>query len=318
MSYSFLARATLQGVWMTWTLSMTELVHRTVRLNEPMGPHTTYRVGGRVRTYVDVTTQQGLAESIDQWSSDDTVRVVGNGSNLLVADGDHDISVLHLRDELTQITWEFDGDEVVVVAGAGLDLPVASRKLAAAGVRGFEWAVGVPGTFGGAIAMNAGGHGADMAASVEKVWLWRDGVRREVAASELCFGYRHSALSAGDVVESVQLRLHRGEVDEAKQEISSIVSWRREHQPGGANAGSVFRNPEGDSAGRLLEAAGLKGLRLGTAQISTKHANFIIADANGSANDVFNLMRVARDRVLATSGVTLIAETRLWGFGEAL
>jgi UDP-N-acetylmuramate dehydrogenase len=271
-----------------------------------------------VRTYVDVTTQQGLAESIDQWSSGDTLRVVGNGSNLLVADGDHDISVLHLRDELTQITWEFDGDEVVVVAGAGLDLPVASRKLAAAGVRGFEWAVGVPGTFGGAIAMNAGGHGADMAASVEKVWLWRDGVRREVAASELCFGYRHSALSAGDVVESVQLRLHRGEVDEAKQEISSIVSWRREHQPGGANAGSVFRNPAGDSAGRLLEAAGLKGLRLGTAQISTKHANFIIADANGSANDVFSLMRVARDRVLATSGVTLIAETRLWGFGEAL
>ena len=289
----------------------------TVLENEPMGPHTTYRVGGTVSQFVTVSSEAQLASAIATWNGSD-VRVVGNGSNLLVADGSHDWVVLHLTGELATLTWERNGDYVDVVAGAGLDLPIAARQLAAAGITGFEWAVGVPGTFGGAIAMNAGGHGSDMAASVVSIRCWRDGQSIELSAEELAFGYRHSSLRSSDVVSSVRLLLAPGDSANAKETLKGIVAWRRAHQPGGANAGSVFRNPSGDSAGRLLDAAGAKGLRVGTAIVSTKHANFIIADEGGRAGDVFALMRLLRDRVREETGVTLVAETRLWGFGEEL
>jgi UDP-N-acetylmuramate dehydrogenase len=204
-----------------------------------------------------------------------------------------------------------------VVAGAGLDLPVAARRLAGEGVVGFEWAVGVPGTFGGAVAMNAGGHGSDMKASVRGVEVWSDGRRQWRDSHEMAFSYRSSALKPGEIVTRVELGLHRGDVDRARAQISDIVRWRREHQPGGANAGSVFRNPEGDSAGRMIEAAGLRGYRLGSATVSDKHANFIIADAGGAAGDVMALMRHVRSSVGEATGVWLETEHRLVGFGEA-
>ena len=289
----------------------------TMMENESMGPHTTYRVGGTVSRFVSLTTHDELA-AVQAWGASSTVRVVGNGSNLLVADGHHDLVVLHLTGELASLSWEFRDGEVDVVAGAGLDLPIAARQLSAAGITGFEWAVGVPGTFGGAIAMNAGGHGSDMAASVVSIRCWRDGADVELAASDLDFGYRHSSLRSTDIVSSVRLRLTPGNPSVAKETLKGIVSWRRAHQPGGANAGSVFRNPPGDSAGRLLESVGAKDLRVATASVSTKHANFIIADEGGRANDVFALMRRMRYRVREETGVTLVAETRLWGFEEEL
>ena len=297
---------------------MSNVADLTVLENEPMGPHTTYRVGGSVAQFVTVSNEHQLATVIGLWGGTHDLRVVGNGSNLLVADGAHDVVVVRLAGELSSLTWNMHEDHVDVVAGAGLDLPIAARQLAAAGITGFEWAVGVPGTFGGAVAMNAGGHGSDMAASVVAIRCWRDGVAVELAAAEMAFGYRHAPLRPGDVVSSVQLRLAPGDAATAKETLKGIVSWRRAHQPGGANAGSVFRNPIGDAAGRLLESVGAKGLRVGTAIVSTKHANFIIADEDGRANDVFALMRVLRDRVQEETGITLVAETRLWGFGEEL
>ncbi|HEY5439044.1 MAG TPA: FAD-binding protein, partial [Acidimicrobiales bacterium] len=198
--------------------------------------------------------------------------------------------------------------------GAGLDLPIASRRLAKAGVVGFEWAVGVPGTFGGAVAMNAGGHGSDMRASVEAVEVWRDGVMRTWGRDELGLDYRTSALGRRDIVTRVRLVLAKGDVNEAQERIRDIVRWRREHQPGGANAGSAFRNPEGDYAGRLIDEAGCRGQRWGSAVVSEKHANFIIADAGGRANDVFELLRTVRERVFDVSGVTLESEHRFLGF----
>jgi UDP-N-acetylmuramate dehydrogenase len=129
-------------------------------------------------------------------------------------------------------------------------------------------------------------------------------------------GYRTSALRDGDVVLSVRLTLGRGDAELAKARVSEVVRWRREHQPGGANAGSVFRNPPDDAAARLIEDAGCKGLRLGSAHVSEKHANFIQADVDGSANDVFALIARVRDRVAAASGVTLLTENRFLGFEE--
>jgi len=284
--------------------------------NEQMGSHTTYRVGGSVASFTTLSSTEDLLA----WENPagHEVRVVGNGSNLLVADGTHDIAVLHCAGALAEVRWSEHDGGVTVVAGAGMDLPRAARLLAADGISGFGWAVGVPGTFGGAVAMNAGGHGSDMAASVTSVTLWRSGALCEIAASELAFGYRTSAISEVDIVLSVTLELQRGDVAVEAELLRSIVRWRREHQPGGANAGSVFRNPPGDSAGRLIDAVGARGLRIGSAVVSPKHANFIIADRDGAANDVYSLMRVVRQRVFDETGLWLQPETKLWGFEEAL
>ena len=157
-----------------------------------------------------------------------------------------------------------------------------------------------------------------MAASVRSVTLWRQGGIVVVSADDLGFGYRTSTIKPDDLVLSVTLGLQRGDASHEAETVRSIVRWRREHQPGGANAGSVFRNPPGDSAGRLIDAAGARGRRIGTAVVSMKHANFIIADAGGSANDVFALMRDVRQRVFDDAGVWLEPETKLWGFEEAI
>jgi UDP-N-acetylmuramate--alanine ligase len=283
----------------------------------PLGARTTYRVGGSVAALLTLSRDEELEEFSSRLaSSTRPIMTIGNGSNLLVADGRHDVVAVHLDGDFTELEVNDEDGAVRVVAGAGLDLPVAARRLAGEGVVGFEWAVGVPGTFGGAVAMNAGGHGSDMQASVVRVEVWTRGQRSWRGAAEMDFSYRHSSLQPGDIVTRVELRLQRGDPTLARERISEIVRWRREHQPGGANAGSVFRNPEGDSAGRLIEAAGLKGFRLGTAMVSDKHANFIIADPWGSANDVIALMRHVRAAVGAASGVWLESEHHLLGFEE--
>jgi UDP-N-acetylmuramate dehydrogenase len=240
--------------------------------------------------------------------------VLGNGSNLLVADGEHDVLGVHLVGEFEELRTRDEGDVVVVDAGAGLDLPIAARRLAKSGVVGFEWAVGVPGSFGGAAVMNAGGHGSDMNESLVSVTVWHDGETRTWSKELLDYGYRTSALRGDDLVTAVRLHLRAGDSETAQERIREIVRWRREHQPGGANAGSAFRNPEDDYAGRLIEAAGCKGMRLGTAVVSEKHANFIIADTDGRANDVYELLTTVRALVKERSGVELVSEHRFLGF----
>ena len=196
---------------------------------------------------------------------------------------------------------------------------MVARRSAKAGLTGFEWAVGVPGSIGGAVRMNAGGHGSDMAATLRTIRVvdlanGEDGaVPATLAATDLDLGYRRSAVRPTQVVVEAELALVSGDAAQAEAEIAAIVRWRRENQPGGTNAGSVFTNPEGDSAGRLIDAAGAKGLRVGTAAVSDKHANFIQADAGGRADDVLALMREVAARVEATSGVRLHPETRLVG-----
>ena len=287
-----------------------------VEEHAPLGARTTYRVGGSVRLLVTLSSLADLSELGALMSATGLgILCVGNGSNLLVEDGEHDVLVVHLVDELATLTWHDEGDVVVVDAGAGLDMPIAARRLAKDGVVGFEWAVGVPGTFGGGVAMNAGGHGADLAGSIEQATIWTDGSTRTWTKDELALGYRSSALHVGDVVLAARLRLSRGDAAEAEARVRDVVRWRREHQPGGANAGSVFRNPPEDHAARLIEAAGCKGLRFASARVSDKHANFIQADATGRADDVFTLLSLVRDRVLEHSGVTLVSEHRFIGFG---
>ena len=301
-------------------MSLEELVKRgagRVVEHAPFGASTTYRVGGTVRALVTLETRADL-EELGPFMADTglVMFTLGNGSNLLVADGEHAVLGVRLGGEFTELEVHDADGHVVVRAGAGLDLPVAARRLAGQGITGFEWAVGVPGTFGGSVKMNAGGHGSDMASSLVEVEVWRRGATTTLSSEALHLGYRTSSLGPDQLVLSATLRLEHGDRVRAQEQIRSIVRWRREHQPGGANAGSVFRNPPGEHAGRLIEAAGCKGLRVGTAAVSAKHANFIIADADGSANDVYELILQIRARVLASSGVLLHCEHRFLGFPD--
>ena len=283
----------------------------------PLGPLSTYRVGGPARRFVEVADVDELARIATALAGrasldDGDVLVVGRGSNLLVADRGVEALVLQLGEGFTSI--EVRGD--VVRAGGATSLPVLARRTVAAGLTGFEWAVGVPGSLGGAVRMNAGGHGADMAASLLGVRVvdLSSGEDVEVDVSALHLGYRRSSLRRSQVVAHADLQLAPGDTAAGEATLSEIVRWRREHQPGGQNAGSVFTNPPGDSAGRLIDAAGAKGLRIGSAAVSDKHANFIQADPGGSADDVAALMAQVRRLVADHSGVQLHPETVMVGF----
>jgi UDP-N-acetylmuramate dehydrogenase len=294
-----------------------------VEVDAPVGPLTTYRVGGRAAVLVTVTDVVALGRLAAVVAAHGAGRalavlVVGRGSNLLVADAGFPGVALRLGPafETVDIDEAGAGETVPVRVGGSASLPVVARRTVAAGLTGFEWAVGVPGSVGGAVRMNAGGHGADMAGSLASVTVvdLSAGTTTERSAASLALGYRRSALAAHEVVAAAELRLAPGDPVAGEAALAEIVRWRREHQPGGQNAGSVFTNPPGDSAGRLVEAAGCKGLRIGTAEVSPKHANFIQADAGGSADDVRALMEEVRRRVAERFGVVLEAETRLAGF----
>lgn len=283
--------------------------------DHPLGPATTYRVGGPARRLVEVADADELghiAAALAGSVGADDVLVVGKGSNLLVADRGVDALVLQLGEGFAGI----DVRGRTVRAGGAVSLPVLARRSVAAGLAGFEWAVGVPGSVGGAVRMNAGGHGSDMSATLAGVRVvdLASGEDLEMDPASLQLGYRSSSLRGAQVVVHADLRLRPGDREAGESLISEIVRWRREHQPGGQNAGSVFTNPPGDSAGRLIDAAGAKGLRVGTAQVSDKHANFIQADVDGRADDVRSLMVELQRRVHEHAGVELHPETVMVGF----
>ena len=281
-----------------------------------IGEHTTYRVGGAAAVFVTVGGPDDLARvaevlAVTGWP----VLVVGRGSNLLVADAGLPGLAVALDPEPDAYGWiEVDG--TTVRAGGAVALPVLARQSVEAGLTGLEWAVGVPGSVGGGVRMNAGGHGSDMAATLRAAGIHdlRSGTGRSADLADLDYAYRHSAVTSDEIVTGAEFALASGDAGAGRDTIREIVRWRREHQPGGQNAGSVFTNPPGDSAGRLIEAAGLKGRRLRTAMVSPKHANFIQADAGGSADDVLELMTLVQTEVEARTGVHLHPEVRLVGF----
>ncbi len=291
--------------------------------DRPLGALTTYRVGGSAAVFWEARSEDDLlAARRALFGRRVPVLVLGNGSNLLVSDGGFPGLVVHLGPDLSRIDIPSpaigagDGGVTIVRGGGGAGLPVLARRTVEAGLTGLEWAVGVPGSVGGAVRMNAGGHGSDTAAVLAR-YRWVDlahDAGGEDGPDRLAFGYRTSAVSATEVVVWADFALRPGPVDTGRRQLSEIVAWRRQHQPGGSNAGSVFANPDGDSAGRLVEAAGLKGFRLGSARVSEKHANFIQADDGGSADDVRRLMDHVAAVVADRSGVALRPEVRLIGF----
>lgn len=286
-----------------------------IAVGAPLGALTTYRVGGHAALLVEVGSEQDLRSlaavtAAKNWA----ILVLGLGSNLLVGDCGFNGLALRLGSAFAVARIEAP----VVIAGGATPLPVLARQCAGAGLGGFSWAVGVPGTLGGAIRMNAGGHGSDMREVVRRVDIANlaTGESERLGLEDLLLGYRSSALASTQVVVEVEMLLRAGDREHEERLIREVVRWRRRNQPGGANTGSVFMNPPGDFAGRLVEAAGCKGLRHRSASVSEIHANFIQADPGGTAADVLTLMREVARRVEEHSGIRLRPETHLVGFTE--
>lgn len=279
----------------------------------PLSDVTTLKVGGPARVHVEADSDDDLAavgrvcvEHGLPWL------VVGRGSNLLVPDtGWPGITVA-----LGRGFRGYETDGGVVRAGAAEPLPSLAAKLGNEGFVGFAWAAAVPGSLGGAVRMNAGAHGGEMADHLVSADLFRlrSGTRETWPVDTLGLSYRHSELPSDAVVVGAVLRLAHGDAEAVKAEISEIRQWRREHQPiNEPNCGSVFTNPPGDSAGRLIESVGGKGLRIGGARISELHANFIVTDSGAKASEVRALIREVRQRVLDEHGIVLRPEVQMIG-----
>ncbi|HEX5614163.1 MAG TPA: UDP-N-acetylmuramate dehydrogenase [Acidimicrobiia bacterium] len=287
-----------------------------VQRDVPSAEHTTYRCGGPLRVLVradDEADVVALARVLRD-HPDVATLVVGRGSNLLVADDGFPGVAIVLGGALDELA--LDTVHSRVAAGGAVAVPVLARRAGAAGIAGLEFFVGIPGSVGGAVRMNAGGHGRetrDVLRSARVVDL-SDGEVSDWDVDALALGYRRSALTGHHVVVRADFDGHPDEPEACERRISAIVRWRREHQPGGANAGSVFTNPPGDAAGRLIEAAGLKGLRIGGVTVSAKHANFFVADSGARAADVRALVAEVRRRVAEHSGVVLHPELHMVGF----
>jgi UDP-N-acetylmuramate dehydrogenase len=284
-----------------------------VKRDVPLASLTTYRFGGPARFYAELTTRDALDRVLETLAVDPVaVLVVGRGSNLVVSDEGFDGLALKLGGDFLDIS--FGGDEVT--AGGAVPLPRLARAAAKEGRAGLEFLVGVPGSVGGAVAMNAGCFGsetADWLIAAEVVDL-TTGATRMPDRAGLDLRYRHSNVEAHELVVSATFRTASGERASAEEKMRDITRWRKETQPGGTyNAGSVFKNPEGDAAGRLIDTAGLKGLTVGGASVSERHANFFVATEEARAQDVYDLVHVVRARVAAHAGVMLEPEIRFAG-----
>jgi UDP-N-acetylmuramate dehydrogenase len=273
---------------------------------------TTLGTGGRACAFARPESEAEVEELL-HWADERAlgVAVVGLGSNLLAADDGIDLLVLKLAGELGAV--EVDGD--VLRVGGGAANAVALHRARAAGLGGFEFACAIPGTIGGGVWMNGGAYGGDFAGVLERALVATAGGSGWLTPAELGLGYRHSELRHGQVVMRAELRLRPRPPEEIKAEVRELNARRKAAQPTNRRTfGSVFKNPEHElSAGRMLEACGLKGHRIGGAQISPKHANFIENAGGATTAHALALMTEARRRALEQFGVRLEHEVEFLG-----
>lgn len=281
---------------------------------EPLARYTAARLGGPADALVVARTLPDLIFAAHfAWDSGVSYRILGGGANVLVADeGFRGLVIVNHANGVDL------GDDGLVKAESGSNLSTLARRCMKRGLQGLEWAVSVPGTIGGAAINNAGAHGSDMAASVQAVVVHRPGGVTRLVLDDLAYGYRESALKGSStpyLVTSVTLQLEPGADAEALAgQAAEYVAHRKRTQPPGASLGSIFKNPPGDYAGRLIEAAGLKGMSRGGVQISPRHANFFVnTGEGGSAADYFALIQLARAAVQDQFGVLLEPEIELLG-----
>ena len=287
-----------------------------VKISEPLARYTSIKVGGPADFFVEVESDDALAQLLSLLS----LRampfcLLGNGSNVVISDVGVEDVVIHLVGDFKHAEWHEQTNQSWVEAGAAQAVTQLVRQAARRGYGGLEFAEGIPGSVGGALVMNAGAYGSEFEKVVDTVYAMnRQGSPIQFNREQMRFTYRDSHLPPGTVVTRVRLSLHRQESSAVSMKVRELVTKRKGSQPSGyPNSGSMFRNPPGDYAGRLVEAAGLKGKQIGRAQVSPKHGNFIVNLGGASAEDVRQLMELARAEVNAQFGVLLIPEVKLIG-----
>lgn len=282
----------------------------------PLARLTSARIGGPADWLLEPATADELAEFVTRlWALDVPFTMLGGGSNILISDRGVRGVVIHNRAHA--VTWETDHEPPLVWAESGANFGALARQAAQKSLSGLEWAAGIPGTVGGAVYGNAGAHGGDIAANLRLAEvLHRHTGRQKWKLEELRYSYRSSVLKEGlgqAVVLSATLNLSHGDPAAIEQKMDEYLAHRRRTQPPGASMGSMFKNPPGDYAGRLIEAAGLKGLRVGDVQISDLHGNFFVNLGEGTATDAMELIHRAQAAVEAKTGVRLELEVERVG-----
>jgi UDP-N-acetylenolpyruvoylglucosamine reductase len=290
----------------------------TVQRDYPLARLTTVRAGGPADLFARPSSDEQLLELL-RWAGGQevAVEVVGSGSNLLVSDDGVRGLVLKLDGELASVERE---GGTRVVCGGGARLPSATAKVARWGLTGLEFGINIPGTVGGAVRMNANAYGGELGRVLEWVDVCTAGGSERRKPEDLGFAYRRSNLRAGEVVARASFQLAEGDVDEIKATLAGMRDQRREAQPSGIKTfGSTFKNPDDDeraggrTAGQLLEAAGCRGLQVGGARFSSKHANFVENAGSATTADILELMAEGRRRVREKFGVVLEPEVQVLG-----
>ena len=292
-----------------------------IKVSEPLARYTSMKVGGPADFFIEVDTGAALTRvlmTLSRYKAN--FCLLGNGSNVLISDRGLRSAVIHLAGEFKQVEWREEGEIVRVKVGAAFAVTQLVREAARKGYSGMEFAEGIPGTMGGALFMNAGAYGSELEKVIDQVdGFTREGEPIRLSRNDMTFTYRDSHLPAGMVVTEVRLRLRQEDSAKVTSRVRELVTKRKASQPSGyPNSGSMFRNPPGYFAGRLIEAAGLKGKRIGQAQISQRHGNFIVNLGGAKAEDVRRLMELARAEVRAQFGVELEPEVRLLGDWETV
>ena len=287
-----------------------------IKASEPLARYTSMKIGGPADLFIDVENVAGLTQVVRTLKRRDTnFCVLGNGSNVLVSDRGVRGAVIHLTGEFKRVEWRQEGEIVRVRVGAAFAVTQLVREAARKGCAGLEFAEGIPGTIGGALYMNAGAYGSEFEKVVDEIEGIADrGDSIRFTRGQMTFAYRDSHLPAGMIVTQVCMRLAVEDAAKVSARVRELVARRKASQPSGhPNSGSMFRNPPGDFAGRLIEAAGLKGKKMGQAQISERHGNFIVNLGGAEAEDVRQLMELARAEVKNRFKVELEPEVRLMG-----
>lgn len=289
-----------------------QILRGEMRLDEPLSRHTSWRVGGPARCFYRPADREDLLLFLHQLDADEPLHWLGLGSNLLVRDGGISGTVIATKGTLAGCEWRSDK---TLYVEAGVSCAKVARVAARAGLCGVEFLAGIPGTLGGALAMNAGAFGGETWETVRWVeTVDRYGEVRRRAPTDFDIGYRHVNGPAGEWFLSAELALEMGDTAAAQQQIKQLLERRAATQPTSQpSCGSVFRNPPGDYAARLIEAAGLKGKQIGGAQVSQKHANFIINTGAATADDIERLISVVQQEVEKLSGVVLVTEVHRIG-----
>lgn len=273
-----------------------------------LGALTTYKLGGPARYFHEATSRKDLGRVVlARAEAGVPVLVLGRGSNLVVSERGFDGLVLRLAGAFAGI--EFVGEEII--AGGAVHLPTLARSAVRDGRLGLEFYVGIPGSVGGAVRQNAGCHGQETADHLVEAEILElsDGSVAFRATAALDLGYRRSNLTSDQVVLGARFRTSAGDPRAGETRLREITRWRKIHQPGGTlNAGSVFKNPPGDAAGRIIDALGLKGLTVGGASVSERHANFFVASADATPSDLHRLVAEVRRRVRDATGIELEPE----------